>query len=822
MKCATCTCTGNTVSYKGDITSPFVIITEGPSLMDVTSSKPFNGPGTKLLDSVLAPFKRLFKVEPLIIHAFNCLPKTKTDSTTKAAVRACSERVRAELALHPRKVILTLGNAAIWSITGNYDLKVTQIRGKRLPTTLSEHGIIPTVHPNFLLRGSGNLIQFQRDIQLAIEYLVGKEAFEAEQKSKITSSDQMQFSGTFKAGSYKVLDQAHQVVTLAGILKAGEIKYVAADIETEGLNPRRKELDKVEFTGKGILCLAISWGHNETFIIPGHLIIDELFQNDVKWCWHNGKFDIGWLRHYGFKSVRVDDDTMLLSYILNERGGIHDLEQVGADWLQAPDYKNVLKPYLPSRRHSYAHIPTDVLYKYAATDVELTYCLRNLLRAKVAADSKLLQAYEKVLIPASEFLHRVEAYGFLTDKDKVAENELKLREQADVYEKAFLAEAKKYGYHEMNIRSPLQVSSFLYGTLKLAPVGTSTDADELQKLWEKHPHVTALNDLLGYRGVHKQLSTFVAPMREKADPVSGRIHTTFKLHGTTTGRLSSNKPNLQNIPREKYIRHQFVAAPGRVILDTDLSQAELRMLACLSGDPVFCDTFNRGISPHDVTCMKLYGSIDKEKKIVAKCVNFGIIYGISASGIVGKLEVEPGITQVPTRAEAQKWIDGWATGYPVAWDYIQRCRMAPPKGQTLISFTGRKRRFGVVSRESLNHLQNEAANFPHQSGAHDITLLAGIQVQDTFAKDYDAYFVNEVHDALLAEIPDDLSIIIPAARLLCSTMQEVPRDWGLTKVPFLAEAQVGPAWENALKFDPFDEKFNDLTAWKGKSYAELQ
>jgi DNA polymerase-1 len=217
--------------------------------------------------------------------------------------------------------------------------------------------------------------------------------------------------------------------------------------------------------------------------------------------------------------------------------------------------------------------------------------------------------------------------------------------------------------------------------------------------------------------------------------------------------------------------------------------------------------------------MKLFGAINKEYKIVAKCVNFGIIYGITASGIVAKLETEQDVKNKPTRKEAAEWIKGWYNQFPVAAAYIERCRNAPVKGQNLISAFGRKRRFGVVSRESIHHLQNEAANFPHQSAAHDITLLSGIQTQDIMREQFDGYYVNEIHDSLLNELPDDLGMIIPAAKLLINTMQRIPVEWGLTGVPFLAEAQVGKAWEHGIKFDPF--KF-DETLYRGKTYEALE
>lgn len=381
---------------------------------------------------------------------------------------------------------------------------------------------------------------------------------------------------------------------------------------------------------------------------------------------------------------------------------------------------------------------------------------------------------------------------------------------------AELEDSKNAG---INIRSPIQVGDLLYRQLKLGPEGWSTDADTLERL-PAHPVVDALK---GYRGVHKLLSTFVTPINDKLDDI-GRVHTTFKLHGTTTGRLSSNKPNMQNIPRDKHIRGQFIAPPGRALVDVDLAQAELRMLACLSGDQVMIDIFKSGISLHDEVAIYLFGKgFNKEQKMIAKNINFGIVYGISPHGLMEQVEIGAkllGSEIHVTRKQAESWINGWYARFPEAAAFIQRCRNAPARGQTMVSFTGRKRRYGVVSFERLSNLQNEAANFPHQSGAHDITLMAGTEVSPELNLDYDSWIVNEVHDALITETPDDMSIIVPVAIKLIETLERIPKEWGLTEVPFKAEAEVGYAWGNCKSFNPY-LYVDQLETLQGVSYASI-
>lgn len=826
--CENCFFGGKKVGYKGKVDSPFVIVGESPGPLELAKGKPFVGPSGKLLDEVLAPFMpRLIEAgcEPFVTNAINCIPRQKDVNRLSQAVNRCCGRLKEEVQAHPRKVILALGNGALWSLTGKHSYKITQVRGQVFESELAEAGIVASVHPSYLLRGSGNLGQFRRDIEIACRMALdeditgetddapaGSASSGRRNKAVITAA------GTFEPGKYAVLETAEQVAKLAARLKT--VEYVAADFETDGFIPRLGRVVNPPHTlGQGILCIGICFKRGTSYVIPGHLITPDLFDNDAAWCWHNGKFDVGWGREYGFEKVRVDDDTMLLSYLMNERGGIHDLEQVGGDWLQAPNYKNMLEVHLPSKKHSYAYIPKEVLYEYQAIDVELTFWLRDVLRDKVKKDERLWRVYTDILIPASEFLHQVERDGFLVDEQKVEENTKRLGEEADKHEIEFSRLAKEVGINGINCRSPQQVKEFLYGKLKLGRMEWSTDKNQLELL-PPHPAVQALKR---YRQVHKQLSTFVTPIWNKVDE-NNRLHTTFKLHGTTTGRLSSSKPNLQNIPRDKDIRGQFIAAPGRAILEVDLAQAELRVLACLSGDKEMIRIFRSGVSLHDEVAEYLFGKgFNKEQKMIAKNINFGIIYGISAYGLYDQIEIGAqrlGSDIHVTAKQCQQWIDEWFERFPEAHAFLERCKMAPVRGVTLISAFGRRRRFNVVSREKLRDMQNEAMNFPEQSAAHDITLLSGIEVREYVRKEYDCIIVNEVHDCLVNDIPDDMGIIVPCAKHIMGVMERVPADWGLTEIPFLAEAEIGFRWGNGIQI-PHDVFKLNPKELKGVSHVEF-
>lgn len=818
--CTDCYFGGVKVGYGGDETSSFVIVGEAPRALDVAKRKPFSDPTGDLLFRVLKEFESELSVEPFLTNALNCLPRQKDPKKVANACKRCHGRLHEEITRHPRKVILALGNAALWSLTGDYSHKITKVRGEVFDSEYAECGIVASVHPSYILRGGGNLSQFKRDILYAIQ-------LHEDSTSDIDADDLgeearpvIRAVGQFKPSEYKILDTPSTVAALAvRMSELTENDFIGADFETDGFDPRNGsgQIDGKAYIGEDILCLGISFEKDMTYVIPGNMIIDELFQSRGRYTWHNGKFDLGWARAKGFPSARVDEDTMLMSYTLNEVGGIHDLEQVGKDWLNAENFKDMLDKYKPSKKHSYAFIPKPVLYKYQAIDANLTFALAEPMRKRVDLDARLSRMYQEILIPATEFLYHLERDGFQVDLNQVESNRVSLLEICEGEERIFgdMSESLSGGdaiwggakkTARANIQSPLQVKQLLYGHLKLGKMGMSTDAKTLEKLPD-HPIVMALRK---HRKTKKLLSTYVIPA-EARSRIDGRLHTTFKIHGTTTGRLSSTKPNLQNIPRNEAIRGQFITPPGRVVLECDLSQAELRMLAQLSKDVALCAIFNNDSqSLHDEVAIYLFGEgFTKDQKVAAKCVNFGIVYGITAAGLAERVSYFTG--RPVTMDEAAKWISDWAARFPQAWIFIQRCRDAVMSNKTLVSAFGRKRRFNVVTGERLQGMQNEAANFPHQSGASDITLLSGIELRPLIRDEFDAIIVNTVHDCLVCDIPDDMRLVIPCARKIVTAMEAIPRKWGLDLVPFKAEAEIGYRWGKCIGFNPYDKKYDNLT-----------
>jgi len=741
------------------------------------------------------------------------VPKTKdtkrnTELTEKAAM-ACHKYITDELAKHPRKIIVCLGNTAMWAVNNDITTRITRIRGQVFDSPLAEHGILASVHPSFLLRGGGSYTKFKRDINYALDIARGVPRKVWDQPNYEVSRDEQDV-------------KAFIDVTFLAAERLNDFD-LGADIETGGFDHMDDEVLCLGWcVDPGMVYIAqeehLEALHHRDFMVP------RLLGGVFNWVWHNGKFDVKFMRTQGHLKSGVDHDTMLMSYTMEERGGFHDLDQVASDELGAPYHKDMLEEYLPSKKSSYRVIPKPVLHEYAAYDVSKTKGMHTQMLKRIEADSKNKKLYHRVLLPASELLSEVEENGMLVDMDKRAENvtyfENIMAEHAEALN-AIALEINPGAFYKtsgpkrdgggriikgINPNSPKQIGDLLYNQLRLAKTNKGTGADVLEKL-PAHPAVTALQK---HRKAAKAFGTYVKPLPDQVSS-DGRVHSTYLIHGTATGRLSSRGPNMQNQPRDPRIRGQFIAAEGHMLCEMDLDQAELRCLAALSGDEALCHIYETaGLSLHKVVSKEIWGddwveryALDlpgnadydqaKEEYMRTKALNFGIVYGREANSIAQEFEI-------PTE-EAQRMIDGWANQFPTAWKFIGKCRNAPIKGQNLTTPFGRRKRAGVISREKIRDLQNEASNFPHQSIASDITLMSAVKVRP-WLKERGIKIVNLVHDAIIVEYPDDHDLFIEMANHVTTEMEKTPIEWGIDRIPFSADAKTGKRWGD-LKDTPF-------------------
>jgi DNA polymerase-1 len=364
---------------------------------------------------------------------------------------------------------------------------------------------------------------------------------------------------------------------------------------------------------------------------------------------------------------------------------------------------------------------------------------------------------------------------------------------------------------DINPASQPQVYELIYGRLRLRPppkFERNTREETLRAIAAIAKDDAAkemIGAILDYREAHKALSTGVEGLKKRVDPTTGRIHAGFLLHSTVTGRLSSRDPNLQNISSDPLIKGQFQAPEGRLLLEIDLNQAELRVAANLSGDEEFARIYREGLSLHKEVATELFGpTYTTSQYRVAKAWSFGILYSRQAESLVKEFggPTIP-VDQRLTLPEAQERIQKWAERFPTCWAWIQgkRQEVIAGKPAAFRSPTGRLRRFPHVTEANLIDSQNQGANFVIQATASDICLLAAIAVRP-FARERDAFIIDLVHDSILFEIPDDLQIASEISKETACHFKAIGTTLVSDRVPIVGEAKIGKRWGNLKEFDP--------------------
>lgn len=791
--CPDCPFNSRTVGTRGPNDARIVIVGESPGSMEVRTGQPFTGPSgdllRHLLDKAKIPENNVF-----ITNSFRCLPPRSKDEygnkikdgKINEAAKACRKDLIAQITHYPRNIIIALGSSANRTLRDKWNVSITSVRGQIFEFQGSTHGVMPTFHPAHVLRNPGLLPQVESD------FVRAKQLLDGHQQQTINVD-------------YVVASHAAIATDIAAIAKRAkrETVTIMADIETTGLDRHR---DKIRMIGY-IPEYEISSNNNKrntVRVVTGKTDIDYLLKTmptrNVQWCWHNGKFDTSMLRAKNINRAfaRVDEDTMLLSYLLDEIGGRHGLEQCVTDHLRLPNFKNETDEWRKANRATFADIPFDMLARRNARDVVYMGLLWRILSPKVNADAGLKRVYNDLMIPGSNALATIELNGIPLDQTVIAQNERTLSTQ--IASQISLLQSI-VGSPEFNPASPKDVVDYIRGTLKLRV--KSTQEEELKKHKDKYPFI---RELLEFRGTQKLLGTYVSNYKKYGK----RVHTTFKLIGTVTGRLSSTGPNVQNTPKDAMVRAQYAVPKGRRLLEVDYQQAELKSLAVLSQDPVLLDIFKRGEDLHTSQAAFVYGkaftslpkvlpngddnpAYDKIRRR-AKTVNFGIIYGVTPPTIAER----EGIPLI----EAIQLVKSFGARFQKAWEFIQWCRSAPANNITLKTVFGRKRRYRIITSQTRHGIENEASNFPHQSMCSDFTLRSAIEV-DQYAQSArgfpgNAQQINIIHDANLFEIDDNDKAMYELYAIVKKIMQKVPADYGITEIPFTVDAKMGYSW-NAMK-----------------------
>lgn len=613
-------------------------------------------------------------------------------------------------------------------------------------------------------------------------------------------------------------------------LTSGATK-VACDIETKKVEWEDNLLLAIGFAVDENTCVALrdipiigsKSDYHDTKVFEA--LQSFLNRKDIKFIWHNGKFDCGRLKYLCNLDAHVDEDTMLQHYArINEKRGTHGLKDLGQLYLQAPawddELDNIKRQWCKEHKvklsdFMYDSIPTSVLIPYMQRDCIATYRLNNLFDELAKPTSEFI--YRK-LIEASNVYMRVELNGMRLDTEYLEDLEYSLEKEYNEAMKKLTAVSNKIwnplkysaetgakvkANEPFNIKSPKQLK-WMLSTLLHYPV-PSTDAQMISDLLDDidagritDPLAIDFISTIGIvRKNVKYMDTYVQGLRENLCR-DFRIRGTFNLHGTETGRLSSSNPNMQNIPRDKRIKNLFNCTPGYKLLQLDYSQAELRVLAVLSGDPWLTQIYIDGKDLHDAIATDMFGpNFNKEQRVMAKTINFGIAYGRGPGSIAQTFK--------KSMAEATALINQWYKPMPKVKEYINGRRAMATRGEECVTLFGRERHF-VIMNDNLNHIQNEYINTPIQSVASDLTMFSLLEL-DKYQQEsgLDFRIVTTVHDSIILEVKDDAQLIDKVAKKCLSVMAETPKKYiPDLKVPFKADAEVGYSYGGLEEWKPLE------------------
>ncbi|WP_039915905.1 DNA polymerase I [Cellvibrio mixtus] len=508
----------------------------------------------------------------------------------------------------------------------------------------------------------------------------------------------------------------------------------------------------------------------------------------------NLKYDRSVLLNYGIELRGIAFDTMLESYVWNSIGSRHNMDDLAQNYL---DYKTVTFEELAGKgvkQLSFNQLKIEDAGHYAAEDADITLRLHQFFWPQLEQIPTLKAVFQTIEMPLLPVLSRIERNGALVDAKLLGQHSVELGERLTQLER----KAYEIAGQEFNLSSPKQLGVILFEQQKLpiikkTPTGTPSTAEEvLQELALDYPLPKVLME---YRGLAKLKSTYTDKLPLEINKRTGRIHTSYHQAVAATGRLSSQDPNLQNIPIKteegRRIRQAFIAPAGYKLVAADYSQIELRIMAHLSDDAGLLSAFEKGLDVHRATAAEVFGvgldAVSHEMRRSAKAINFGLIYGMSAFGLAKQLHVG--------RNEAQQYIDRYFERYPGVQRYMNNIRALAHEQGYVETIFGRRLYLPDINAKNKNlqmGAERTAINAPMQGTAADIIKTAMIKVQAWLDESrLDAKIIMQVHDELVLEVAE--AQVDKVREGLIARMSSAAS----LKVPLLVEAGVGNNWDEA-------------------------
>ena len=559
---------------------------------------------------------------------------------------------------------------------------------------------------------------------------------------------------------YTVVDTEEQLASMIAVIE--ETGGFAFDTETTDLDAMRADLVGLSFATAPGRAWYIPVGHREGRQLSLESVlaaVRPLFEShEIAKCAHNANYDMTVLANHGVRFNNVDFDTMIAAHLLGR-----SYNQLGLKDLSLNELGHEMTPITDligrgRKQITFDQVDIGAAADYAAADSDITFRLREVFEPRVQQENlrELMEETELSLLPA---LIRMQRHGIKMDAGVLHEM------SADMFRQLGEMESDIYASvgHQVNLNSPSQLSDLLFKELGLTPTKRtktghfSTDANSLESL-KGHPVV---DQILDYRQVSKLKSTYVDALPDMVNPQTGRVHTSYNQTGSATGRISSSDPNLQNIPIRtelgRQVRRAFVAegAPDWQLFSADYSQIELRVLAHMSQDPGLLEAFRRGEDIHSATASLMFevplNEVDSEMRRIAKVLNFGVIYGLSAHGI----SQQTGFS----RDRGREFIDTYFSKYPGISDYLERVKEQARADQYVETLMGRRRYLADINSPNFNTrgaAERMAINMPIQGTAADIMKLAMVRVQRRLdAEEMQTKMLLQVHDELVFETPQE-------------------------------------------------------------------
>jgi uracil-DNA glycosylase family 4 len=894
MKCTACrlseTCPKVLQMGHGKKKARVMVIQENPYEHENKKGKYFSGKAGKLLQSAF---------EEVGIDAddvyYTAVVKCSTPEDRlplKDEVKACEDYLWAEIDAVEPEIIIPTGNMSLWALTGR--TAITKQRGRLIEK--DGYKFFPMIHPNMVLKQPKYMEFFSKDIinlHSILEGVLPADILAYEQE-RLYCEDYDTAINELKR--LMALPDGHLVTVDLETVKSNPYLDKTVMSKTKRAMFPESEIVKISaigFSDRAGYGNAIPLYHRETPFTGNQIgtivkFIRFLIEDSkLEFVAHNSKFEMKWLlQQLDIYLADLKWDTMLMHYLaVTEEKGTHDLKQLA--WLETDmgGYDDELDPYLPKGddEGNYDMIPWDTLKVYLAADVDVTYRLLDKYKPLIEEDKEKKWLWDNLMVPGLYALMDIEHTGAKVDGDllgiyrgryeeEIDRIEAKLREYPEIVslererhelwlervaiggiKKANRTEEqqtkfeknKKYdpkkGGDKLNFGSSTQLQVLFFEIMGLETVvltdkgHPSTNDDSLKYMRNQHPMIALLME---YRKVAHLYSNFIDKMSMHVD-ARGLIHGNYNLHGTVTGRLSSNEPNMQQLPRKvndpflfqywNEIKALFVSRFGDdgVIIQFDYSQLELRILAVMTGDPELIRLYRSGADLHKEVASGAFGvpvsEVTKDQRTASKKIQFGIVYQESAKGLSEDLRAE-GINM--SVEECQSFIDSYFKRFPVVERWIKRIKKFAKKNKHVRTMTNRIRHLDAIDstdRSVANEAERQAVNAPIQSTGSDCTLMALIIINDWLQNsDLKSRIVITVHDSIVFDCPkDEVVEVSEKVKHVMENLAEYNEFYKfLGDVPILSEMEIGYNYGHSFECSIEDIKEQGVDGFLQKELAD--